>query len=127
MPSPIHAGGLRYHGMSPLVSMLHHLKALEAVACPQLQAFEAAVTFARTEGICPAPESAHAIWAAIEEAKRCKETGQSKCIVFNLSGHGYFDMSSYDQYLAGDMEDLAVPQTQIDAALENLPKVPAGA
>ena len=90
------------------------------------EVFEAAVLFARAEGICPAPESAHAIKAAIDEANRCKQTGQSKCIVFNLSGHGHFDLSSYDQYLAGKLEDYELPQRNIEAALDQLPKVPAG-
>jgi tryptophan synthase beta chain len=126
VPSSIHSGGLRYHGMSPLVSLLLDLKAIEARACQQSQAFGAAVLFARTEGICPAPESAHAIWAAIEEAKHCKETGQAKCIVFNLSGHGLFDLASFDQYIAGDMEDFELPQADIDTALAQLPRINAG-
>jgi len=124
LPSGIHAGGLRYHGMSPIVSLLRHMNVLEAVACHQNAAFEAAVTFARTEGICPAPETAHAIRAAIDEALRCKQTGESKCIVFNLSGHGHFDLTSYDQYLAGELEDYELPQQEIDAALTELPVVP---
>jgi tryptophan synthase beta chain len=126
VPSSIHAGGLRYHGMSPIVSLLRHLDLLKAVACHQNQAFEAAMTFARTEGICPAPESSHAIWAAIEEAKRCKHSGKEECIVFNLSGHGHFDLTSYDKYLAGELEDFELPQRNIDIALEHLPNVPAG-
>ena len=124
LPSGIHAGGLRYHGMSPIVSMLRHLKALEAVAYRQNEVFEAAVTFARTEGICPAPETAHAIRATIDEALRCKATGKSACIVFNLSGHGHFDLTSYDQYLAGQLEDFELPQSEIEQALELLPVVP---
>jgi tryptophan synthase beta chain len=122
LPSDIHAGGLRYHGMSPIVSLLRHLNVLEAVACHQNAAFDAAVTFARTEGICPAPETAHAIRAAIDEALRCKQTGKSRCIVFNLSGHGHFDLSSYDKYLAGELEDYELPQAAIDAALRELPR-----
>jgi tryptophan synthase beta chain len=124
LPSGIHAGGLRYHGMSPLVSMLRHKKVLEAVSYRQNEVFEAAVTFARTEGICPAPETAHAIRATIDEALRCKQTGQSQCIVFNLSGHGHFDLASYDEYLAGKLADFDLPQSQIDQALGELPRVP---
>ncbi|MFI5367125.1 MAG: TrpB-like pyridoxal phosphate-dependent enzyme, partial [Candidatus Binatia bacterium] len=123
VPSGIHAGGLRYHGMSPIVSLLRRMNVLEAVSYRQNEVFEAAVTFARTEGICPAPETAHAIRAAIDEAMRCKQTGKSQCIVFNLSGHGHFDLTSYDQYLAGELKDFALPQEQIDAALAELPAV----
>ena len=124
MPPGIHAGGLRYHGMSPIVSLLRHRNLLEAVSYRQNQVFEAAVTFARTEGICPAPETAHAIRAAIDEAVRCKETGESRCIVFNLSGHGYFDLASYDKYFAGELQDYDLPQNEIDRALAELPLVP---
>ncbi len=124
LPSGIHAGGLRYHGMSPLLSLLRHMKVLEAVSYRQNEVFEAAVTFARTEGICPAPETAHAIRTTVDEALRCKQTGQSRCIVFNLSGHGHFDLTSYDQYLAGKLEDFELPQSQIDQALRELPRVP---
>ncbi|MEX0774970.1 MAG: TrpB-like pyridoxal phosphate-dependent enzyme [Phycisphaeraceae bacterium] len=122
VPPGIHAGGLRYHGMSPILSLLRHKGVLEAVACHQNQAFEAAVLFARSEGICPAPESSHAIWAAIEEAKRCRASGEEKCIVFNLSGHGHFDLSSYDKYLAGELENFDLPQEAIDKALAELPQ-----
>ncbi len=124
MPSGIHAGGLRYHGMSPIVSALRHQQVLEAVSYRQNEVFEAAVTFARTEGICPAPETAHAVRAAIDEALRCKQTGQSTCIVFNFSGHGYFDLASYDKYLAGELDDFELTQSQIDDALRQLPPVP---
>jgi tryptophan synthase beta chain len=124
LPSGIHAGGLRYHGMSPLVSLLRHLNVLEAVGYRQNEVFEAAVTFARTEGICPAPETAHAIKATIDEALRCKATGKSACLVFNLSGHGHFDLTSYDKYLAGQLEDFDLPQREIEQALEHLPVVP---
>jgi len=123
MPSPIHAGGLRYHGMAPVISLLKHLGIVDAVAYRQRECFEAALTFARAEGICPAPESSHAIKAAIDEALKCKQTGQAKCIVFNLSGHGYFDLSSYDKYLAGDLEDYELGQDAITEALKELPKV----
>ncbi|MGQ9525093.1 MAG: TrpB-like pyridoxal phosphate-dependent enzyme [Armatimonadota bacterium] len=104
-PSPIHAGGLRYHGMAPLVSHLVKLGVVEAVAYPQKPVFEAAVTFARTEGIIPAPETAHAIRAVIDEALACKESGEAKTILFNFSGHGHFDLSAYDAYLEGQMEN----------------------
>ena len=123
MPSGIHAGGLRYHGMAPVMSLLRHLNMLDAVAYHQNECFEAAVLFARTEGICPAPESSHAIKAAIDEAIKCRETGEAKCIVFNLSGHGHFDLASYDMYLAGELEDFALPDESITRALADLPKV----
>jgi tryptophan synthase beta chain len=125
MPSPIHAGGLRYHGMAPIVSLLRHMKVLEAVSYGQRQVFDAALTFARTEGICPAPETAHAVRAAVDEALRCKQSGRSACILFNLSGHGYFDLSSYDKYLAGELEDFELEQAAIDRALAELPPTPA--
>jgi tryptophan synthase beta chain len=123
MPPGIHAGGLRYHGDSPLVSQLYHEKLIEAVAVPQLATFEAGVAFARTEGIIPAPESCHAIRACLDEALRCKETGEPKTLFFNLSGHGHFDMASYDKYFAGQLEDYAYPEHEIEAALHRLPKV----
>ncbi len=105
VPPPIHAGGLRYHGDAPLVCKLYDLGHISAVAYKQTEVFDAALTFARTEGIVPAPESSHAIKAAIDEAKRCRETGEEKVILFNLSGHGYFDLSAYDKYLRGELED----------------------
>ena len=105
VPPPIHAGGLRYHGDAPLVCKLYDLGYISAVAYRQTEVFEAAVTFARTEGIVPAPESSHAIKKAIDEALRCKETGEEKVILFNLSGHGYFDLSAYDKFLRGELED----------------------
>ncbi|HVY66000.1 MAG TPA: TrpB-like pyridoxal phosphate-dependent enzyme [Gammaproteobacteria bacterium] len=123
MPPGIHAGGLRYHGDSPLVSQLYHEKLIEAVAVPQLATFEAGVTFAQTEGIIPAPESNHAIRACIDEALRCKATGEPKCLLFNLSGHGHFDMAAYDSYHAGRLEDYDLPQKAIEDALTRLPKV----
>jgi len=126
IPAGIHAGGLRYHGMAPVISLLRNLGLLEAVAYKQCEVFEAAVLFARAEGICPAPETAHAIKAAIDEALKCKQTGESKCIVFNLSGHGHFDLGSYDAYLAGELEDYELPAEEIDKALMELPKVSAG-
>ncbi len=105
VPPPIHAGGLRYHGDAPLVCKLYDLGYISAVAYKQTEVFEAAVTFARTEGIVPAPESSHAIKKAIDEALKCKETGEEKVILFNLSGHGYFDLSAYDKFLHGELED----------------------
>ena len=124
-PPGIHAGGLRYHGDSPLVSQLYHEKLIEAVAVPQIATFEAGVSFARAEGIIPAPESCHAVRACIDEALRCKQSGEPKTLLFNLSGHGHFDMASYDKYFAGELEDYEYPTEAIQAALANLPKVAA--
>jgi tryptophan synthase beta chain len=105
MPPEIHAGGLRYHGDSPIVSALVKAGRMEAVAAPQSKVFEAATLFARTEGKLPAPESAHAIRAAIDEALAAKETGEEKVILFNLSGHGFLDLQAYDAYNGGDLID----------------------
>ncbi|RMF85378.1 MAG: TrpB-like pyridoxal phosphate-dependent enzyme, partial [Nitrospirae bacterium] len=129
VPPGIHAGGLRYHGDSALVSQLVHEGLVEAVAVPQLATFEAGITFARSEGIVPAPESCHAIRAVIDEAERCKESGEPKVLFFNLSGHGHFDMAAYDAYLAGELHDYAYPQEEIERALSRLPQVapPEGA
>jgi tryptophan synthase beta chain len=123
MPPGIHAGGLRYHGDSALVSQLYRQGVLEAIAVPQLATFEAGVKFSKAEGIVPAPESNHAIHAAIEEALRCKETGKAKTILFTLSGHGHFDMASYDKYLSGELTDQDYPEEALQAALQNLPKI----
>jgi tryptophan synthase beta chain len=123
MPPGIHAGGLRYHGDSPLVSQLYKEGRLEAQAVSQIATFEAGVTFARAEGIVAAPESCHAIRAAMDEALHCKETGEAKTILFTLSGHGHFDMASYDKYFAGELEDYDYPEQAIHDALERLPKV----
>lgn len=123
MPPGIHAGGLRYHGDSPLVSQLLHEGLVEALAVPQVATFEAGVQFARAEGIIPAPESCHAIRAAIDEALRCKVTGEPKTILFNLTGHGHFDMSSYDRFFSGKLEDYDYPEAAIRQSLEHLPKV----
>lgn len=125
-PPGIHAGGLRYHGDSPLLSLLVHEKVVKAAAYPQNPCFEAAVLFANTQGIVPAPETSHAIRAAIDEALKCKETKQEKCIVFNFSGHGHFDLNSYDAYLEGKLEDYEYPDEKIRQALELLPKFPTG-
>jgi tryptophan synthase beta chain len=123
MPPGIHAGGLRYHGDSPLVSQLYHEKLIEAVAVPQLATFEAGVMFARAEGIIPAPESCHPVRAAIDEAMKCKQTGEPKTILFNLSGHGHFDMASYDKYFSGQLEDYEYPEAAVAASMQRLPKV----
>jgi len=106
VPAPIHAGGLRYHGDSPLVSLLVKEGQIEAVAYPQSKVFEAAVQFARTEGLLPAPEPAHAIRAVVDEALRCKEEGSRETLVFNLCGHGHFDLKAYDDYLSGNLLDV---------------------
>ena len=123
MPPEIHAGGLRYHGDNVLVSQLYDEEVIEAVAVPQLATFEAGVQFARTEGIIPAPESNHAIRACIDEALRCKASGKSKTLFFNLSGHGHFDMASYDKYFSGELEDYEYTEAAIHEALDHLPKV----
>ena len=123
MPPGIHAGGLRYHGDSPLVSQLYHEKLIEAVAVPQVATFEAGVQFARAEGIIPAPESCHGIRACIDEALRCKESGEPKVLFFNLSGHGHFDMTSFESYLGGKLEDFEYPEDAIKASMAHLPKV----
>jgi len=123
MPPGIHAGGLRYHGASPLVSQLLHEGHIEARSVHQIPSFEAAVLFARTEGILPAPESSHAIRAAIDEALKCKEEGVSKTIVFNLTGHGHFDMSSYERYLSGQLEDFEFPDDALSETLASLPEI----
>lgn len=122
MPPGIHAGGLRYHGDSPLVSQLYHEKLLEAVAVPQLATFEAGVQFARSEGIIPAPESCHAIRAAIDEALVCRESGECKTILFNLTGHGHFDMSAYERYFSGGLEDYEYPAAAVLDSLAHLPR-----
>jgi predicted alternative tryptophan synthase beta-subunit len=123
MPAGIHAGGLRYHGAAPVVSALMNEKLIEAVAYQQNTVFEAAVTFARAEGIIPAPEAAHAIRAAMDEAVKARESGEKKVILFNLSGHGHFDLAAYDDYLAGKLVDFEYPKEKVDEALHHLPKV----
>jgi len=123
VPPGIHAGGLRYHGDSALVSQLYNEGLIEAVAVPQLATFEAGLAFARSEGIIPAPESNHAIRACIDEAMQCKESGEPKTLLFNLSGHGHFDMAAYDSYFRGELGDYAFPEEEINKALARLPKV----
>jgi len=123
VPAGIHAGGLRYHGDSPIISQLVNQKLVEAVAYRQKEVFEAAILFAQTEGHLIAPESAHAVKAVIDEAKKAKEEGKQRVILFNLSGHGHFDLGAYDLYLHGQLEDYEHPEAAIREALKKLPKV----
>ena len=123
VPPPIHAGGLRYHGMAPTLCALYDAGYIEAVAVKQLSTFDAAVQFARTEGLVPAPESAHAIRAAIDEALDAKQKGEKRVILFNLSGHGNFDMGSYQAYFSGQLEDYEYPLEAVRASLGKLPQV----
>ena len=123
MPAGIHAGGLRYHGMAPLVSALYDAGHIEAVAVGQTGTFDAAVQFTKTEGIIPAPESAHAIRVAIDEALDAKKKGEKRVILFNLSGHGHFDMTAYQSYLNGDLVDYEYPSHAIQEAMKDLPQV----
>ena len=125
IPPAFHAGGLRYHGMAPMVSHLKELGLIEARAVKQLGCFEAAVAFARAEGIVPAPESSHAIRVAFDEALRCKKEGKAETILFNLSGHGHFDMQAYTDYFAGKLEDREYDEGALKTALAGLPKVAA--
>jgi len=121
IPAPIHAGGLRYHGMASSVCELYRHGVIEARAVQQKATFEAGVLFARTEGILPAPEAAHAVRGTIDEAIRCREEGIGRTIVFNLCGHGHFDLSAYERYLAGKIEDYELPQSEIERAQAELP------
>jgi tryptophan synthase beta chain len=123
MPPPVHAGGLRYHGMAPIICHLHKLGLVEAKAVPQIATFAAGVQFARTEGYVSAPETNHAIRVTIDEALKCKETGQSKVILMAHSGHGHFDMAAYESYLAGKLTDYAYPEDKVKEALASLPEV----
>jgi tryptophan synthase beta chain len=123
VPPGFHAGGLRYHGMAPIISHLMELNLIEARAHHQNECFEAGLQFAKTEGILPAPESNHAVKGAIEQALICKEVGESKTILFNLSGHGHFDMTAYSEYLAGNLEDRHYDETRLEQALGVLPQV----
>ena len=124
VPAPIHAGGLRYHGMAPIVSRLVVDGLVEARAYPQLETFAAGVTFARTEGFIPAPETDHAISTVIEEAKKAKEEGKEKVILFNWSGHGIMDLTAYDAYLSGKLEDFVLPDEEIQKLIRDLAKFP---
>ncbi len=123
VPPSIHAGGLRYHGMAPSMSAFVNAGLIDAVAVPQKATFEAAIQFARAEGIVPAPESSHAIRGAINEALEAKAKDEKRVILFNLSGHGNFDMAAYDAYLSGKLEDFEYPAEAVKAAMEKLPKV----
>ncbi len=125
VPPPVHAGGLRYHGMAPIICHLHKLGFVEARAEHQLTTFEAGITFARTEGIISAPETNHAIRVVIDEALKCKESGESKTILLAHSGHGHFDMAAYDAYLSGKLTDYEYPEEKVKEALAHLPEVPA--
>jgi tryptophan synthase beta chain len=125
IPDPIHAGGLRYHGMSPLLSHIYELGLIEAIAVPQQECFAAGVRFARTEGIIPAPEPTHALAATIREALACKESGEEKVILTALCGHAHLDLPAYGKYLAGEIVDRDLPAAELERALAELP-VPAG-
>jgi tryptophan synthase beta chain len=129
VPAPIHAGGLRYHGVAPLISQLVLDGLIRAEAYTQNEVFASAITFARSEGIIPAPEAAHAIHGALQAAANADQEGRERTILFNLSGHGHFDLGAYDAYLAGKLEDIALPEEEIERALkaiEALPKPAAG-
>ena len=121
IPDPIHAGGLRYHGMAPLISHIYELGLMEAIAVPQTECFAAAVQFARTEGIVPAPEPTHALAMAVREALKAKETGEETVILTALCGHGHFDLAAYDAYLNGSMVDEEVTDARFAEALATLP------
>jgi len=125
VPPGFHAGGLRYHGMAPLVSHIKELGLIDAVAYPQTKCFEAGVLFARTEGILPAPEANHAVRGAIDEALKCKAEGKSRVILFNLCGHGHFDMAAYTEYFTGNLSDQAYDEAELAMALAGLPSVAA--
>jgi len=123
IPAPVHAGGLRYHGMAPIICHLHNLGLVEARAVHQLGTFEAGIQFAQTEGIISAPETNHAIRVTIDEALKCKESGEAKTILLAHSGHGHVDMAAYDAFLSGKLQDYAHPEEAIKQSLESLPKV----
>jgi tryptophan synthase beta chain len=125
VPPGFHAGGLRYHGMSPLVSHILDLGLIEARSYDQLQVFEAGVMFGRVEGILPAPEANHAVKGAIDEALRCKEEGKAETILFNLCGHGHFDMQAYMDYFSGKLKDIPYDERELKRSLDGLPKVAA--
>ena len=123
-PANIHAGGLRYHGAGTIISQLVKDKLMHGVDIPQLEAFDAGLLFSRTEGIIPAPESCHAIASTIREAKKCKESGESKVLLFSLSGHGLIDMTAYESYLSGDLRNYTISDEDIAQSLQNVPQVP---
>jgi tryptophan synthase beta chain len=125
IPPGFHAGGLRYHGMAPLVSHLLDLGLIEAQAYHQVECFKAGIDFARVEGVLPAPEANHAVKGAIDQALKCKAAGESKVILFNLCGHGHFDMQAYADYFAGKLTDQSYDEADLQAALAHLPKVAA--
>ncbi|CAL9066092.1 uncharacterized protein LOC135605439 [Musa acuminata AAA Group] len=123
VPDPIHAGGLRYHGMAPLISHVYEMGFMEAIAIPQTECFQAALQFARTEGLIPAPEPTHAIAAAIREALHCKDTGEEKVILMAMCGHGHFDLAAYEKYLQGNMVDLSHSNEKVQASLAAIPHI----
>ncbi|KAI3794034.1 hypothetical protein L1987_36659 [Smallanthus sonchifolius] len=123
IPDPIHSGGLRYHGMSPLISHIYELGMMEAIAIPQIECFQGAIQFARSEGLIPAPEPTHAIAAAIREALHCKESGESKVILTAMCGHGHFDLPAYEKYLQGAMVDLSFSEDKMQASLAKIPRI----
>jgi len=123
IPDPIHAGGLRYHGMAPMISHLYELGIMDAESVPQTECFAAAFQFARTEGIVPAPEPTHAIALAIREALKAKETGEETVILTALCGHGHFDLAAYDQYLRGEMVDEEFTDARLAEALASIPQL----
>jgi tryptophan synthase beta chain len=125
VPPPVHAGGLRYHGVAPILGALVKEGLVEAEAIPQTEAFEAAITFARAEGIIPAPEPTHAIRAVINEAEKAKQEGDKRVILFNLCGHGHLDLSAYQSYMSGELKDLEFSEAEMERALESLPEAPA--
>jgi len=125
IPPAVHAGGLRYHGMAPLVSHIKELGLIEARAYKQVEVFEAGVMFARAEGIIPAPEANHAVKGAIDEALKCRAEGKARTILFNLSGHGHFDMQAYSDYFTGKLTDRSYEESELAMALAGLPSVPA--
>ncbi|CAM8997930.1 unnamed protein product [Rhodiola kirilowii] len=123
IPDPIHAGGLRYHGMAPLISHIYELGFMEALAIPQKECFEGAIQFARSEGLIPAPEPTHAIAATIREALHCKQTGEEKVILMAMCGHGHFDLPAYDKYLQGNLVDLAYSEERMRSSMANIPLI----
>ena len=125
IPPPVHAGGLRYHGMAPIICHLHNLGFVEARAVHQIETFQAGVDFARSEGIISAPETNHAIKVTIDEALKCKESGEAKTILLAHSGHGHVDMAAYEAFFSGKLEDYAYPEEKVKESLTHLPKVPA--